>query len=257
MTPIVIVSGGGRRTGSWRSRRRCRCRRSFPEATTADTLILSAPRPASDAVLEVAERAVLDRDAVEATRVVDAVIDSRRSPLSMNPFRSIVIPDAPTITPDPVQLRSWVSTALVVTVCPQVVIGVPPPPVASGATTTTSTSTTTAAKLARSLIRLPPSLPYCHRMVAAGHYASAPAVSIRLGDCQPYWLGRSQLPDPREERGEQPLLVLDRRTDVLGEAEPKRLGALLDRQAQEFFVAVEPACRSRRPSPIASPEQTT
>ena len=65
--------------------------------------------------------------------------------MSVNPFRSIVIPAAPTITPDEAgQVRSWVRTALVVTTWPQVVIGVvelpAPEPVASSATAAAATS---------------------------------------------------------------------------------------------------------------------
>ena len=46
----------------------------------------------------------------------------------MNPLRSIVIFAAPTITPSPVQARSWVRKALVVTVWPQLEIAVPDDP---------------------------------------------------------------------------------------------------------------------------------
>jgi hypothetical protein len=47
---------------------------------------------------------------------------STPSPVRVCPFRSMVIPEAPTITPGPAQVRSWVRTAFVVTVCPQAVI---------------------------------------------------------------------------------------------------------------------------------------
>src|SRR6188472_2749054 len=38
----------------------------------------------------------------------------------------MVTSEAPTMTPGPAQVRSWVRRALVVTTCPQVVIGVTP-----------------------------------------------------------------------------------------------------------------------------------
>src|SRR4029077_7417429 len=92
-------------------------------------------------------------------------------PRSRNPFRSIVIPEAPTTTPpDPGQYRLPAKNAFVATTCPHDVIGVPPPPVASGAITTTSTSAITAAKLLRSLIAYLPRPPV--NRIRAGRHGS-------------------------------------------------------------------------------------
>jgi hypothetical protein len=76
------------------------------------------------------------------------------SPVSVCPFRSIVTFGALTVIPPPAQARSCVSTAFVVTLCPQDVIGVPPLLFASGATVT-SAAAATAASTNRYTVILP------------------------------------------------------------------------------------------------------
>ena len=134
---------------------RYQSRRFVPGGDHVQHAELVGAVPSEDALREVPEHTVLDRDVVEAARIVDAVTSCEVRP-DREPLQVIVIPDTDD-HPRPGAVEVWVSTALVASVCPQDVIGVPPPPVASGATTTTSTSATTPAKLAGSLIRLPPS----------------------------------------------------------------------------------------------------
>jgi hypothetical protein len=68
-----------------------------------------------------------------------------------------------------------------------------------------------------------------------------PKLDLDTSNLIPFELPRrgAALLDPSEQRGEQPLLLLDRCTQLLGQVEAERLLAFLNGVAEESFVAFE------------------
>jgi hypothetical protein len=111
-----------------------------PDTTTFATLALSAPSRARPKP----KLRTTPFSTLTLSKPLSAIPLSGAppSPRRVNPRRSIVIFSAPTITPSPVQDRSWVRNALVVTVWPQLEIDVPDDPLpAPGAASTTIAAT--------------------------------------------------------------------------------------------------------------------